>query len=93
MSDMEANKAFVLARHPLAKCVGAGWLSGQVHIICHTPAGVKYLSDSFPKRHDGCDEECNCMPDWEAQGARLAWADVAASLNQNSQSGQSKETV
>lgn len=70
----------VLQAYPEARCVAAGWMSGTVHIILQTSDGVKYLSESFPKYHEGHDEECGCNPNWREQGEQEAWEQAAVLL-------------
>lgn len=78
--EQEGNKMAVLQAYPEARCVAAGWMSGTVHIILQTSDGVKYLSESFPKYHEGHDEECGCNPNWREQGEQEAWEQAAVLL-------------
>ena len=77
MTGMELDQAVVRVKWPDAKCLGAGWKSGQVHI--YSAKASYHPSRAFPDWHDGHDEECGCNEhlDWQKEGEILAWANAA----------------
>lgn len=63
-----------------AKVQGVGYLTGQVNILATRNGKNNFLSDAFPKYHEGHDEECGCTVNWFKLGSAQAWKDAAEKL-------------